>query len=83
MKKEKTEQVKRADLVGRFAKEKRNAFNRYPLLFALLAAFGIVITNNGIQGIIGKFPWLDNNPYITLVVGIVILLFTGTLYKKL
>jgi hypothetical protein len=70
-------------LVERLAKSKETAFHRFPLLFAMLAAFGIVITNNGIQGLINKIPWLDNNPFVTLLVGVVILLFTGTLYKKL
>jgi hypothetical protein len=79
------EQVKKADhgVIDKFSKSKKNAFTRYPLLFALLAAFGLVITNDGIQGVISKVDWLNNNPYITLIIGLVILLFTGTLYKKL
>ncbi len=72
-----------AKLVERLSKSKQTAFHRFPLLFAMLAAFGIVITNNGIQGLINKVDWLDNNPFITLFVGVLILLFTGTLYKKL
>jgi hypothetical protein len=67
----------------KISKSKQNAFTRYPLLFSLLAAFGLVITNNGMQGVISKLSWLNNNPYVTLIVGILILLFTGTLYKKL
>ena len=80
-----SKQVKEADrkVVDSFSKSKHNTFARYPLLFALLAAFGIVITNNGIQGVIAKVDWLNRNPIITLIVGIIILLFTGTLYKKL
>jgi hypothetical protein len=79
------EQVKKADhgVIDKLSKSKKNAFTRYPLLFALLAAFGLVITNDGIQGLISKVDWLNNNPYITLIIGLVILLFTGTLYKKL
>ncbi len=70
-------------VVDRLTKSKETAFNRYPLMFALLAAFGLVITNNGIQGVIAKVVWLHDNPYATLITGILILLFTGTLYKKL
>jgi hypothetical protein len=67
----------------KLSKGKQTAFMRYPLMFSLLAAFGLVITNDGIQGIISKVHLLNNNPYITLIIGMLILLFTGTLYKKL
>jgi hypothetical protein len=70
-------------IIEKISKSKQNAFTRYPLLFSLLVAFGLVITNNGMQGVISKLSWLNNNPYVTLIVGILILLFTGTLYKKL
>lgn len=70
-------------LIERLAKSKHTAFTRYPLLFTLLGAFGIVIANNGIQGLIAKVEWLNRNPIITLIIGLLILLFTGTLYKKL
>jgi hypothetical protein len=69
--------------VNRFSKEKQHAVKRFPLFFALLAAFGLVITNDGIQGLITKVEWLNRNPMITLVVGLVVLVFTGTIYKKL
>jgi hypothetical protein len=79
------ERVKNADhgVIDRLSKGKKNTFIRYPLLFSLLAAFGLVITNDGIQGLITKVSWLNRNPIITLIVGMIILLFTGTLYKKL
>jgi hypothetical protein len=64
-------------------KEKQDSFKRFPLVFTLLTAFGVVITYNGIHGLIEKVDWLNRNPAIPLVVGILILLFTGTLYKKL
>jgi hypothetical protein len=70
-------------LVERLRKEKQDSFKRFPLLFTLLTAFGVVITYNGIHGLIEKVDWLNRNPIIPLVVGILILLFTGTLYKKL
>jgi hypothetical protein len=70
-------------LINRLNKEKQDSFKRFPLIFALLTAFGVVITFNGIHGLIGKVDWLNRNPVITLIVGILILLFTGTIYKKL
>ncbi len=70
-------------VVDRLVKERKNAFERFPLLFTLLAAFGLVAVNNGFQGLMAKIPFLNNNPYITFIFGLVILLITGTLYKKL
>jgi hypothetical protein len=73
----------RLNLVDRLRKEKQDSFKKFPLFFTLLTAFGVVITYNGIHGLIEKVDWLNNNPVIPLIVGILILLFTGTLYKKL
>ncbi len=66
-----------------FVHRRDHAFARFPLLFTLLAAFGAAATFYGIQGIIEKIPILANNPYISLVVGLLILVLTGKLYKKL
>jgi TRAP-type C4-dicarboxylate transport system permease large subunit len=75
--------VKDLKVTDTFSRQKKSALHRYPLLFALLAAFGLVITNDGIQGLITKLGWLNRNPVVTLIIGLIILLFTGTLYKKL
>jgi divalent metal cation (Fe/Co/Zn/Cd) transporter len=60
-----------------------HAFARFPLLFTLLATFGVVATLYGFQGILEKIPLLAQDPYISLVIGILILVLTGKLYKKL
>ncbi|MGZ6004583.1 MAG: hypothetical protein ACXWLH_00365 [Candidatus Saccharimonadales bacterium] len=65
-------------------KQQRNrVFNRFPILFILLGTFGVVSTYYGLQHILEKIPLLVNDPYIALGVGILLLLFTGTLYKRL
>jgi uncharacterized membrane protein YesL len=69
--------------IQRLKKEKQDSFKRFPMLFTLFTACGVVITYNGIHGLIEQVDWLNRNPIISLVVGILILLFTGTLYKKL
>ena len=64
--------------------EKRDTvFARFPLVFTLLVAFGLAITLSGIQGLIGKVPFLSNNPVVSLAVGLSLLALTGRLYKKL
>lgn len=60
-----------------------HAFARFPLLFTLLATFGVVATFYGFNGILEKIPLLARDPYISLAIGILILVVTGKLYKKL
>jgi len=74
---------KKTKFIDRLRQDKQNSFRRFPMLFTLFTACGVVITYNGIHGLIEKVDWLSRNPEISLVVGILILLFTGTLYKKL
>jgi len=60
----------------------RSALRRYPLSFTLLALFGVVAVSEGIKGgleVIG----FDGHPWYLLLAGLVILVVTGTLYKKL
>jgi hypothetical protein len=70
-------------LEKKLVKEKHHAFKRHPLLFALLVTFGTAITFNGIGRLITKVPFLYENPLVTILFGLLILLFTGTLYKNL
>lgn len=64
------------------AKRRRAAFARFPLLFTLLGAFGLVATFYGFEGVMDK-TGLSENPWILLALGIGTLIFSGTLYKKL
>lgn len=64
-------------------KRGRSVFGRYPLLFSLLGTFGVVLIIHGFDGIIEKMPFLSERPALLLVIGIVILVLTGTLYKRI
>lgn len=66
-----------------FLQARDTAFARFPLLFTLLGAFGVTLTFYGLDKLIQKIPFLANNPVVSLVVGLVILVLTGKLYKKL
>ena len=71
------------ELLEKMLAEKRKAvFQRFPLVFTLLAAFGFVATFYGFERLMDQVG-LSENPIILLVIGIGILIFTGTLYKKL
>lgn len=63
--------------------KKQSVFERFPLIFTLLGAFGLVATFYGFERLIDKVDLLANNPLILLGVGVSILVITGTLYKKL
>ena len=65
------------------AKQRQAVFERWPLLFTLLATFGLVAILYGFEGIIDTIPLLRENPLMMLVVGVAVLGFTGTLYKRL
>jgi uncharacterized integral membrane protein len=70
-------------LIKKVVNQPRSSLQRFPLLFTLLAAFGLVATFYGFEGIIDRIDILADNPIILLGVGVSILAITGTLYKKL
>ncbi len=64
-------------------KTRDGVFQRFPLVFTLLGAFGLVATFYGFEGIIDEIDLLADNPLILLATGVLTLIVTGTLYKKL
>lgn len=70
-------------VVTKIAEKKQNVLDRFPLLFTLLGTFGLVATFYGFEHLIDKVDLFSDNPFILLGVGVVTLIFTGTLYKKL
>jgi hypothetical protein len=71
------------ELLHKLIQQRDSAFKRFPLLFILLATFGLSATFYGFQHLIEKIPLLANNPAIALCAGLLTLFLTGTLYKKL
>jgi len=68
---------------GKMRSVRENAFTKFPLIFVLLSSFGLVATFYGFEKVIDQIPLFTNNPFMILVTGIGVLLFTGALYKKL
>ncbi len=58
-------------------------FRRYPLTFAFLLTFGVAAIVHGIELMSDEIPFFHDNPSTLIVTGVIILLFSGTLYKKL
>lgn len=68
---------------GVMASMARPLFKRYPLTFMFSILVGAVAVSEGIKGVITEIPFLGGHPWRMLIVGVVILVATGTLYKKL
>ncbi|MCE9549011.1 hypothetical protein K8Q98_01280 [Candidatus Nomurabacteria bacterium] len=58
-------------------------FKRYPITFGLLILTGVIALHEGLKGLMKEFGLLEINPWYLSIFGIVILVITGTLYKKL
>jgi len=70
--------------VNKLISEKgKSAFSRYPLTFALLALVGAIMLSEGIKAILKDVGFIQASPWYGLLIGLLILVFTGTLYKKL
>lgn len=57
--------------------------HKYPVLFGLLASFGLVSVFYGFEHIIDRVPFLKENPLLMLLFGILLLIITGTLHKRI
>lgn len=65
---------------GRYTK---NVLERYPLLFALLVTFALASILDGFKLYVEEIDFFVKHPLVLVLIGVVILLFTGTLYKTL
>jgi len=66
-----------------FSAKGKPVFSRYPLTFALLVVFGVTMVSSGIKELLAEIPFLQNQPFTMLALGLIVLIITGTLYKKL
>lgn len=69
--------------ITRSVERTRSVFARFPLIFTLLGVFGLVAVLYGFEGIIDQIDLFADNPFILLITGILVLAFTGRLYKVL
>ena len=72
-----------APVISKLVEKREGVFSRFPLLFTLLGAFGLVATFYGFEHLIDSIDPLADNPILLLTVGISTLIVTGSLYKKL
>jgi len=58
-------------------------FKRFPVFFSLMVTFGVIATFLGVEQVLLQYEMLRNHPELILLAGVTILIFTGSLYKKL
>ena len=70
-------------IIGKVVERRVSAEQRFPLLFGLLATFGLVSILYGFEKLIDRVDLFVNNPWILLATGVVTLLISGAAYRKL
>jgi len=65
------------------AEHGKSVFRRYPLTFTLLALFGVVAVSEGAKGVLESFGIFAGHPWFLLIAGLIVLVITGKLFKKL
>ncbi len=70
------------ELNKRMGKQGRGVLRRYPLSFTLLALAGVVAVSEGLKGVLEEIGF-SGHPWYLLLTGLIILIITGSLYKKL
>jgi hypothetical protein len=78
-------EIERATMkVNKFMGNKtQGVFSKYPITFSFLGLFGVMSVLHGFDAVIFKIPFLNNHPIFVFIIGLVILIFTGSLYKRL
>lgn len=63
--------------------KKKGVFKKYPITFSLLSLSGFALIMYGLEGTFNKIPILQNRPTTVLIMGVLILITTGTVFKRL
>lgn len=63
--------------------ERRLVREKFPLAYALVATVGFVSVLAGLNRIIDRIDFFNDYPLALVAVGVLILAFTGAIYKKL
>jgi uncharacterized integral membrane protein len=71
------------ETVRRVTNQRDTYANKYPWLFAIAGAFGIVSIFYGFEKLIDQVDVFVENPWILLATGLAVLAVTGSFYNKL
>lgn len=59
---------------------RRSALKRFPVLFSLLVVFGLTTTFYAFEKILSQYEFLNQHPWLILLLGLSVLALTGRLY---
>ena len=62
---------------------RQSVFRRFPTLFILLVTFGVSATIYGFELLLSQWGLFADRPWLILGMGMLVLIGTGTLYRKL
>lgn len=65
------------------ASRTRSVFQRYPITFTLVVLVGVVAVSEGLKGVVESTGIFEGHPWYMLATGLIILIATGRVYKKL
>ena len=71
------------DSFNRAVEKPRRTLARFPTLFLLLVTAGVVMVLFGFERWFDQISLFHNRPYLMILIGLGVLIFTGRLYKKL
>lgn len=69
--------------IEKIVEKRHSAEVRFPLIYTLLGTFGFVSTLYGFEKLIDQVDLFVDKPWILLIVGVLTLALTGSIYKKL
>lgn len=61
---------------------RKNALQRFPVIFLLAITFGAITTEFGLELLLTKYNFLMDRPWLILITGLATLIFTGVAYRK-
>lgn len=70
-------------IIEKMVEKRVQAQTRFPIIITLAATFGFVSVLYGFEKMIDEVGLLVDRPYVLLILGLIILGVTGSLYKKL
>lgn len=62
---------------------RKTILKRYPTLFLLAVTFGVSLVFYSIEVLLRNNQFVQDHPWLALGIGLMILVVTGTLYRKL
>jgi hypothetical protein len=70
-------------LIHKIVEERVKVETKFPLIFLLIVTFGFVSVLYGFEKMIDRFPFFEEQPWFLLGLGIIVLVVSGSTYKKL